>query len=113
MKEKKLSEYAKEIGLIVEEKDRAYGNAFDKAADFLKILYPNGITIEQYGDMLCLVRIFDKQMRIATNKNAFQEDPYRDMAGYSLLGWRRCEKENADKEISVMDKLQAMEEKDL
>jgi len=41
---------------------------------------------EQYGDLLCLVRMFDKQMRIATQKNAFGESAYRDLCGYALLG---------------------------
>jgi hypothetical protein len=33
-----------------------------------------------------LVRIFDKQMRIATRKDYAGESPYRDIAGYGILG---------------------------
>jgi hypothetical protein len=75
----------KEIGSLVDEKNAAYGNSFAKCGEFLKLLYPNGIQPEQYSDAPCLVRIFDKQMRIATNKDAFGESPYRDIVGYGLL----------------------------
>jgi hypothetical protein len=75
-----------EVGALVEEKNAAYGDAFAKAGEFLRILYPDGIAPQQYGDALAMVRIFDKQMRIATRKNAFAESPYRDIAGYGILG---------------------------
>lgn len=110
MSEKKLSEYAKEIGELVEQKDKAYGNAFDKAGDFLKILYPNGITPDKYADMLCLVRIFDKQMRIATSKNAFSENPFFDITGYGLLGCRMSEKQSQKQTSTALEKLEAMED---
>ena len=74
------------IGSLVDEKQAAYGNSFGKTGDFLKLLYPDGIRPDQYGDALALVRIFDKQMRIATDKDALGESPYRDIAGYGLLG---------------------------
>ena len=90
-----IKELGERIIALVQEKDRAYGNAFDKAGDFLKILYPNGIKPEQYPDMLCMVRIFDKQMRIATDKDALGESPYGDITGYGLLGLRRSEEEKA------------------
>lgn len=77
---------AEEIGQLVDKKDAAYGQAFAKAGDFLRLLYPEGIKPEQYTDALCLVRIFDKQMRIASRKDAFGEAPYRDIAGFGLLG---------------------------
>lgn len=35
--------------------------------------------------MLAIVRVFDKMMRIATDKDAFGEDPWRDIAGYAIL----------------------------
>lgn len=82
----KYKELAEQIGNIVEEKNAAYGNSFDQAGEFLRLLYPNGIPPEAYGDMLCVVRIFDKLKRIATNKDAFGESPYADIIGYGLLG---------------------------
>ena len=51
---------ANEIGALVNEKNKAYGNSFEQAEEFLKLLFPNGIPIESYSDMLCIVRIFDK-----------------------------------------------------
>ena len=77
---------ATEIAELTAEKNAAYGDAFSKSGDFLRLLYPDGIRPEQYGDALALVRIFDKQMRIANRKDAFGENPYRDIAGYGLLG---------------------------
>lgn len=88
---KTFQELAKEIGTLVEEKNKAYGSAFDKAGDFMRILYPEGIKPEQYKDMLCTVRIFDKLMRIATSYEGTEErkiEAYSDIMGYSLLGLR-------------------------
>jgi hypothetical protein len=82
----KYKELAEQIGNLVEEKNAAYGNSFDQAGEFIRLLYPNGIPPEAYGDMLCVVRIFDKLKRIATNKDAFGESPYGDIIGYGLLG---------------------------
>jgi hypothetical protein len=73
------------VGKLVDEKNKAYGDSFNKAGDFLKILYPNGVQPEQYKDMLAIVRVFDKQMRIATNKDAFGENPWNDITGYGIL----------------------------
>jgi len=90
---KSYKQYGEDVGSLVEEKQKAYGNAFEKAGEFLRILYPTGVSPEQYTDMLCLVRIFDKQMRIATNKNALNEEPYKDIAGYGLLGLKKSDNE--------------------
>lgn len=79
-----LSE-AKKVAELVIEKQAAYGDSFSKSPEFLKLLYPDGIKPEQYGDMLALVRDFDKSMRIATNKDALGENPWKDKMGYALL----------------------------
>lgn len=73
------------IGEMVDEKQRAYGRSFDKSGRLLRLLYPYGVKPEQYDDLLAMVRIIDKMFRIATNKNALGEDPWRDIAGYALL----------------------------
>jgi hypothetical protein len=73
------------IGALVEEKNKAYGDSFAKCGEFLKLLYPNGVKVDQYSDMLALVRVFDKQMRIATDKDALGESPWRDIGGYAIL----------------------------
>lgn len=75
-----------DLGKLVAEKNKAYGDSFHKSADFLKMLYPDGVKPEQYADMLALIRVFDKQMRIATAKDALGESPWRDIAGYGVLG---------------------------
>jgi len=82
----KYEKLGREVGALVDEKQRAYGNSFGKAGAFLRILYPVGIQPEQYGDALALVRIFDKMMRVATDKGALDESPFKDIAGYGLLG---------------------------
>lgn len=88
MEDTKKSSYeliGQEIGKLVDEKNKAYGDSFHKSGEILKIFYPSGISIEQYDDMLYLIRVIDKQFRIATSKKAFGENPAKDIAGYSIL----------------------------
>lgn len=73
-----------DIGRLVDEKNAQYGDAFNKSADFLKLLYPDGVKPIQYDDMLALVRVFDKQMRIA-NGNQGEENAWNDITGYGIL----------------------------
>ena len=75
-----------EIGKLVTEKQIAYGDSFGKSGKILEILYPNGIRVDQYPDALTITRIIDKLFRIATQKDAFGESPYNDIAGYAILG---------------------------
>lgn len=82
----KYEDLGSEVGKLVDEKNTAYGNSFNVAEDFIKLLWPNGVPPEAFNDMLCVVRIFDKLKRIATNKGYGGESPYRDIAGYALLG---------------------------
>lgn len=94
MSGKNIMSYAlmgQKIGELVEEKQAAYGDSFGKAGNILRELYPDGIRPEQYDDALCIVRIVDKLFRIATDKDAFGESPYRDIAGYGILGAFRAE----------------------
>jgi len=77
---------------LVVEKNKAYGDSFSKAGDILKILYPEGVGPEQYQDLLTMIRVIDKQFRIATRKDAFGESPWRDINGYSLLAVERDER---------------------
>lgn len=84
-----MREYIKiatEIGSLVSEKQEAYGDSFSKSEEIIKILYPHGVRPENYRDLLTITRIIDKLFRIATKKDAFGESPYRDIAGYALLG---------------------------
>lgn len=74
------------IGLMVADKQRCYGNSFERAGEVMRILYPDGISPEQMVDALCVVRIIDKLFRVATAKDALGESPYLDIVGYGLLG---------------------------
>lgn len=75
-----------EIGLLVQEKNEAYGDSFARAGDIMEILYPDGIMPSQYRDALGVVRVIDKLFRIATRKEAFGESPWNDIGGYGVLG---------------------------
>ena len=77
-------EIGKHIGALVDTKNKQYGDAFSKTGDFLEILYPTGIEVEDYDNVLALVRIFDKMMRIA-NGNQGDENAWNDLAGYGIL----------------------------
>lgn len=94
-------ELGRTVGALVDVKNKAYGSAFDDAGEFLELLYPRGITPDQYGDALALVRIFDKMKRIATNKDALGESPYQDIAGYGLLGLKRSETTRAKESLKI------------
>ncbi len=83
---KTLQQLGTDLGELLEEKNAAYGSSFSKAGDFLRLLWPGGVPADRYDDALLLVRIFDKQMRIATDKDAFGESPYQDIAGYGICG---------------------------
>lgn len=84
----KIRNYIKagiDIGLLVQDKNKAYGDSFSKSVDVMKIFYPDGIKTDQYPDALGMIRMIDKQFRIATQKMAFGENPWKDIAGYALL----------------------------
>jgi len=83
---KTFTELSLDLGSLIEEKNKAYGSAFSKSSEILKILYPNGIEPNQYTDLLLTTRILDKLFRIATDKAAFNEEPWKDIAGYGILG---------------------------
>ena len=76
---------ALKIGKLVSEKNAAYGDSFGKIGEILKILYPNGIRLEDYKNVLAIVRILDKIFRIATDETAMEEEPWKDLMGYALL----------------------------
>jgi hypothetical protein len=81
--------HAKGVADTVAIKNAKYGDSFNQSGDFLRLLYPDGIRPLQYGDMLALIRIFDKAKRVATDKYALGENPFHDMAGYCLLALAR------------------------
>jgi len=76
---------ALEIADLVTKKNKAYGDSFRKTGDILRILYPDGVLLNQYDDMLAIARILDKLFRVATDRDALGESPWIDICGYSLL----------------------------
>ncbi|MCP4618994.1 MAG: hypothetical protein GY844_21480 [Bradyrhizobium sp.] len=76
----------RKLGIMVDAKAAAYGDSVAKTALQLRILYPGGVPLEAYTDMLALVRVLDKINRIAAgNTRAFGESSWQDIAGYGLL----------------------------
>lgn len=74
------------IGQLVDKKQAAYGNAFGSSGPAMRLLFPHGIPPARYDDALLLVRIWDKMKRVATDNDPDGESPYRDIAGYGILG---------------------------
>jgi len=85
-----------QIGKLVKIKNEQYGNAFSKSGNFLELLYPDGIKPDQYKDMLAIVRVFDKQMRIA-NGNQGNENAWHDIIGYGILSAKEGEPPHENK----------------
>jgi hypothetical protein len=77
----------RDIGANTDLKNKTYGDAFRKIADIIKIMYPDGVSVERMGDFTLVVRVLDKLCRISCgDKKAFEENPWRDVCGYGLLG---------------------------
>ena len=89
---KTYKQIGEEIGSLVDEKNAAYGSSFAESYKILRVLYPNGIKPEQYTDALAIIRVIDKLFRLANKKDAFGESPWRDIAGYAILGVANNEK---------------------
>ena len=77
---------AHQVGEVVVKKQAAYGDSISKTGKTMRILYPCGVTVEKLDDALLVVRVLDKLSRIANQKEAFDESPWQDIAGYGLLG---------------------------
>ena len=88
---KSYHEVAAEIGVLISEKQKAYGNSFGRSGDIIRILYPRGIDPDQFDHALTIIRVIDKLFRIATQREAFGEDPWRDIAGYAILSVTKME----------------------
>ena len=86
MNHRTYKQIGEEIGSLVDEKNAAYGSSFAESYKILSVLYPNGIQPEQYTDALAIIRVIDKLFRLANKKDAFGESPWKDIAGYAILG---------------------------
>jgi len=96
MKKISYAQLGETIGLLVESKQKQYGDSFGKSGQIVRVLYPDGIAAHQLDDALALVRVIDKLFRIAQRgedgKDLGGESPWRDIAGYALLGATRDER---------------------
>ena len=90
----KFSDIGAEVGKLVSDKQRAYGDSFGRSGECLRQMFPEGIVPSQYDDLLTIARILDKLFRIANNPTAFDENPYQDIVGYGLLGMNRHNSSN-------------------
>jgi hypothetical protein len=95
-----IKRIANEIGELTEVKNKAYGDSVRKSGEVLRIFFPDGIKPDQYDDVMLITRMLDKVCRIATDKDALGESPYRDLAGYSIMG---VVKDEAKKKNSVKE----------
>ena len=84
-----------ELGRLVESKEEQYGQAWKRSGEILADLYPDGIQPHQYTDALLVVRTIDKLSRISqrgvNGQDLGGESPWRDLAGYGLIGLRKDE----------------------
>ena len=81
----RYEERGRALGALVDRKQREYGDSFHRSEAIIRALWPNGIPVEAYTDALAVVRVIDKLFRVAAGKQG-DEDPWRDIAGYGLLG---------------------------
>lgn len=89
-KAKRLRKLGQFVTTNTVDKNKKYGDAARKVTELLYVLYPNGIDPEQYPDALLLIRALDKVVRLASytpeRREADDESPWVDLAGYGLLG---------------------------
>lgn len=85
-----LRSIGSEVVNTVVEKQRQYGDSVTKTVAILKALFPEGVPVFAYSDLLLIVRMLDKFSRLATRgsdgKDLGGEDAWKDLCGYALLG---------------------------
>ena len=69
-----------DVGQLVQSKQRAYGDSFGRSGECLRQMFPEGIKLNQYDDLLTIARILDKLFRIANDPKAFSENPWQDLS---------------------------------
>lgn len=96
-----------DLGKLIAEKQKAYGDSYGKSGELLKVLFPNGINPDNYTNLLAIVRIIDKLFRISTDPNWGGESPWKDICGYALL--RLADEENKAPASPVKTRLDEVE----
>lgn len=84
-----------EIGAKTADKNRKYGDSAGKTGAMFRVIFPDGIPVSAYDDVLLLVRILDKVVRVATGAPDDEESPYSDLAGYGLIGVGKYQRDAA------------------
>jgi hypothetical protein len=104
----RLRDISSSIGELVEGKQLQYGDAVGKSGKILAILYPNGVQPYQYDDVLLTVRVLDKLSRISQRgpdgKDLGGESPWKDIAGYGILGTRKDTDNQTGPDHELMEK---------
>jgi len=77
-----------EIGRMLADKNRKYGDSYARMAHVLPMFYPDGVPGDHLLDAIFILRIIDKLMRIASAQGDDEEDPVKDVAGYAILRMR-------------------------
>jgi hypothetical protein len=77
-----------EIGRMLANKNRKYGDSYARMAHVLPMFYPDGVPGDHLLDAVFILRIIDKLMRIASAQGDDEEDPVKDIAGYAILRMR-------------------------
>lgn len=86
--ESNFEEIGQELGRITGQKHIAYNRSLERIGEVLKFFYPDGIKVEQYHDLQIVVRLLDKLFRLTgPDPGAFEESPYKDIAGYGIAGY--------------------------
>lgn len=73
------------LGRLIDDKNKSYGDSFHKSGEVMKQLFPDGIPPESYVDALALVRIIDKMFRVARDPTYNGENCWSDICGYAML----------------------------
>jgi len=85
---------ANELGNMLADKNRQYGDSYARMAHVLPMFYPDGVPPDQLLDAVFILRIVDKLMRIASAQGDDQEDPVLDLCGYGILRLREMRNGN-------------------
>lgn len=92
---RKLREHAIALGDLLVEKQAQYGDSVGSTGEILRQFYPDGIRPDQYDNLQLVVRVLDKLKRIASQGpdgiDRGGESPWRDVAGYGILGLVQAE----------------------
>jgi len=81
---KAIVEVAEQIGKFISQKNESYGSAYGFVNKILRDLYAEKVEPNQYLDFVMIARVLEKISRISHHKQAFGEDPWKDIAGYAL-----------------------------